>query len=611
MKNMSTVWGIHGGRTGDADSLFLQKNYIALGWNRTGDLSKLSATRDAFKANIKANYPNHKPGAIPVDAGQLIRFVHHAKIGDLVGYFSKRDRLIHIGRITGDYVYRPDEDASYPHLRSIEWLQHYPRTYFTQSAMYELFASMSFFKIDRHDAEFRKAAEGKAELLPIEKPVEETKKSTAGSHNANIFVSYRRNSWPFTHRLVDDLRERIVGEIFIDLTGIDDTNFERSILKHLKASNTVLVVCSENAFAPERIQREEDWLRREVKMALELGKQIVLINVNGSNLPETVDLPGDIQELPQRQAINFYPEYWDGAVERLVQFISVVASAPAKPMPEKKKSLNSNSTLRAAMEALDEGDYDKAIFLLNELRETGFHSRAVNIDEVLQHAIGLQDNEARRREAQSEYDIIAALASSRAMLPKAQAAWAKFQEQYSDFDGDVENLAEQLKGALKQSRAVVTPTEEPVRELAERQYQRRDFWTGLLAKSKGRTHLFERRKPSTDHWLAIGAGRSGITYNYYVLKDNVGIGLYIDTGDRDRNKTAFDELDRHRSAIEKKFGEALNWQRLDAKRACRISIQFDRLGGLSNPENWDQIQDTMIDLMIRFDQAMKPHIEAL
>lgn len=30
---MVNVWGIHGGRTGDAHSLFLQKNFIALGWN--------------------------------------------------------------------------------------------------------------------------------------------------------------------------------------------------------------------------------------------------------------------------------------------------------------------------------------------------------------------------------------------------------------------------------------------------------------------------------------------------------------------------------------------------------------------------------------------------
>jgi hypothetical protein len=608
---MSIVWGIHGGRTGDADSLFLQKNYIALGWTLTGDLSELPATREAFKANIAANYPNHKPGAIPVDAGQLFRFVHQAKIGDLVGYFSRRDRLIHIGKITGDYIYRPDEEPAYPHLRSVDWLQQYPRTYFTQTAIYELSSSMSFFKIDRHDAEFRKAAEGKAELLPVEAPVAVQEQPAARAHHVNSFMSYRRNSWPFTHRLVDDLRERIEGEIFVDLTGIDDTNFERSILKHLKASDTVLVVCSENAFAPERIHRDDDWLRREVRLALEQGKKIVLINVDGKNLPLAADLPADIRDLTQMQAIPFYAEFWQPAIEKLVKFITTVTAASPKPILETKEALNPNSTFRQAMTLLNDGDYDQAIFLLRELRDTGFQPKLVNIADVLQQAITLQDYEERRREAQAEYDMIAALASSRAMLPQAQAAWIKFQEQYSDFDDDAENLAELLKGSTGQSAAVVSTSEEPVHELAERHYKRRDFWAGLLAKSKGKTHLYERRKPSTDHWLGAGAGKTGLHYNYYILKDSAGIDLYIDIGDQEENKALYDELYSHRSAVESQFGKPLEWMRHDDKRASRISFRFDDLGGLFNPENWDRIQETLIDLMISFDQALKPYIKAL
>jgi restriction system protein len=42
MPNEDTVvWGIHGGRTGDADSLFLKKNVVAIGWAKIGDLAKL------------------------------------------------------------------------------------------------------------------------------------------------------------------------------------------------------------------------------------------------------------------------------------------------------------------------------------------------------------------------------------------------------------------------------------------------------------------------------------------------------------------------------------------------------------------------------------------
>jgi len=42
-----------------------------------------------------------EPGSVPVNAGQLFRFVHEMAVGDLVVYPSKRDRLIHIGRIVG------------------------------------------------------------------------------------------------------------------------------------------------------------------------------------------------------------------------------------------------------------------------------------------------------------------------------------------------------------------------------------------------------------------------------------------------------------------------------------------------------------------------------
>jgi restriction system protein len=36
-----TLWGIHAGRSGDADGLFLRKGAIAVGWDEMGDLSAI------------------------------------------------------------------------------------------------------------------------------------------------------------------------------------------------------------------------------------------------------------------------------------------------------------------------------------------------------------------------------------------------------------------------------------------------------------------------------------------------------------------------------------------------------------------------------------------
>jgi hypothetical protein len=87
-----TIWGIHAGKTGDAHSLFLNRNVVAVGWTAMGDLSAIPSNRDAFKAAVAKTYPTAKPGAIPNNAGQLFRFVHEMKQGDLVVYPSKSDR---------------------------------------------------------------------------------------------------------------------------------------------------------------------------------------------------------------------------------------------------------------------------------------------------------------------------------------------------------------------------------------------------------------------------------------------------------------------------------------------------------------------------------------
>ena len=159
-KTEKTLWGIHGGRTGDADNLLLKHNVIALGWVDMGNMASLSADREAFKAKLLAVQPNRKPGYYPNAAGQVFRFVHEAKNGDLVIYPSKRDRKIHIGEIVGPYQYDQKPEEGYPHHRAVKWLKSFPRTQFSQGALYETGAAMSFFQVKNYADEFLAALSG-------------------------------------------------------------------------------------------------------------------------------------------------------------------------------------------------------------------------------------------------------------------------------------------------------------------------------------------------------------------------------------------------------------------------------------------------------------------
>ncbi len=149
MSDEKKVWGIH---TLD-DNLFLKNNVIAIGWHDFGDLSKVIATRDAFKERYAQVYPNDKPGAIPTSAGMLYRFIHEIKIGDYVVFPSKVDRMVNIGVVEGEYTY-VDSEKEYVQQRKVKWLKHLPRTSFTQGALYEIGSAMSLFTVKNYADEY-------------------------------------------------------------------------------------------------------------------------------------------------------------------------------------------------------------------------------------------------------------------------------------------------------------------------------------------------------------------------------------------------------------------------------------------------------------------------
>lgn len=148
------VWGIHS----QDEELFLKSKVIAIGWKKMGDLSKLEASREVYKERYAEAFPEAKIGSIPTSAGMLFRFVHELKTGDYVIYPSKLDRRVNIGIVEGDYFYQP-EAGHYVHQRKVKWLKHIPRTSFSQGALYEIGAFMTFFSVKNFADEFLESLE--------------------------------------------------------------------------------------------------------------------------------------------------------------------------------------------------------------------------------------------------------------------------------------------------------------------------------------------------------------------------------------------------------------------------------------------------------------------
>lgn len=157
------IWGIH---TQD-DNLFLKNNVIAIGWKDMGDLHLIEESRTAFMEKYTQTYPDVKKGSIATGAGMLYRFCHEVQKGDYVVFPSKSNREVNIGVVEGDYIYDSSQ-MEYVQTRKVKWLKHLPRTAFSQGALYEIGAAMSFFTVKNYADEFLAALNKNFKIFPPE-----------------------------------------------------------------------------------------------------------------------------------------------------------------------------------------------------------------------------------------------------------------------------------------------------------------------------------------------------------------------------------------------------------------------------------------------------------
>ena len=132
------------------------------------------------------------------------------------------------------------------------------------------------------------------------------------------------------------------------------------------------------------------------------------------------------------------------------------------------------------------------------------------------------------------------------------------------------------------------------------------FWQVLLARANEISDLHSRISANRFNWL--GTRRHGQWWNYVVLQDETRAELYIDALEAKKNKALFDALHADRKAIETEFEARLSWQRLDDKRASRIS--FTVPGGWVDDTTWPSAVDQVVNAMQRLYRTLAPRVQA-
>lgn len=143
---------------------------------------------------------------------------------------------------------------------------------------------------------------------------------------------------------------------------------------------------------------------------------------------------------------------------------------------------------------------------------------------------------------------------------------------------------------------------------SERSLHYQAFWTAMLERAKGRNHRHASRASSRDPWLEASAGVPGVVWVYVVRRHDARVELYFKRSPEE-NERLFDMVAARKDVVEARFGAPLVWDRLDGRKACRISAPVTA-GGYRDPvERWPDIHDALVDTMLRFEEALGPTLD--
>ena len=148
------------------------------------------------------------------------------------------------------------------------------------------------------------------------------------------------------------------------------------------------------------------------------------------------------------------------------------------------------------------------------------------------------------------------------------------------------------------------------KELSGRYLLRKRFWELLLEIAKSKTTLTSKVSATTDNWIGIGAGKSGLTYNFVVTQNECRVEMYFNTGSAESNIDYYNQIAANKETVETTFGSPLSWEPLEGKQTCRICLRTEE-GGYKNEETWDHVCGLAIDKMVLLESTLAPYVKKL
>jgi tetratricopeptide (TPR) repeat protein len=210
-----------------------------------------------------------------------------------------------------------------------------------------------------------------------------------GRIEKTVFISYRRKHVAWALAIYQYLFHHGY-DVFFDYKSIGPGDFGRVITENINARAHFLVLLAPSSL--EGCERKEDWLRKEIELAIEYKRNIVPIMLEGFDFgaPETKKyLTDGLETLNQYNGLTLPAEYFDAGMERLCdKFLTVQLSEVLIPVsPRVQKVVKAQQKIAAAEEPVSKNtltawDWFERAYQANEPEEQiRLYSKAIALNE--------------------------------------------------------------------------------------------------------------------------------------------------------------------------------------------------------------------------------------
>lgn len=243
-----------------------------------------------------------------------------------------------------------------------------------------------------------------------------------------IFISYARVDKPYCMQIVNTLD---VHDVWYDQRLYAGQQWWKEILRRLDWCEGFIYLLS-----PDSVNSEYCW--REFELAESLGRQVIpILIVPNTQIPprladlQYIDLTGGLSVENVTELLNsIYVADQRNKTTTNIPFSNIRSEQIQPPV------ITNSKIVGQAAAAMENGQFDQAVYLLRQAKEAGFQSQFIKIDDLLRVAESALERQTYLREAEREYRQISDLVRHQFTREWGCKAFQDFRVAYPEYDPD-------------------------------------------------------------------------------------------------------------------------------------------------------------------------------